>query len=95
MGVTIRRSEGREGEVVCLFMYNCLCLAVAVFLTARGTSNKHTETHAPAPQPGASLIHYSRSGSLQSAPLVTRRFFFQHSWLPPRWQVGSQAWPTG
>lgn len=104
-GVTTRRSEGREERSgVCLFMYNCLCLPLcqSCCLSSRHRHlwQTHTETHAAAvvcscTSAWSQRYSYSWSGSLQSAPPVTRRSFFRHSWLPPRWRVGSQARPTG
>lgn len=92
-----------RSEVVCLFTYNCLGLALSrccrLSYSQRHLWQTHTETHAAAVvcsctsawgQPYSLLLIWQ---SAVSSP--SHKKIFQHSWLPPRWRVGSQTWPTG
>ena len=91
-GVTTLRSEGREKRSLFFFMYNCFCLRLSCCrLSSRRRPIWHTDTHTHTYKSEASIIHYFWFGSLQAAPPVTRRSFFQHSWLPPRWQEEALA----
>lgn len=103
-GVMTRLSEWREEQSgVCLFMYNCLCLLVS-HCCCLSSRHRHRNTCCLCCCCCCCcclLLNLSlkptlfTTSDLQSAPPVTRRSFFRHSWFPPRWWVGSRAWPTG